>query len=317
MNAPTTITPNLPVLIDALPSDTARAAQTAFTLERRVAFIDALAQRGDVRAAARRAGVSHQTVYRARRACARFRRCWDAARLAARPQVEDVLGCRAVDGVEEPVFYHGDEIARRRRYDSRLLLAHLARLDKLAEDAGAAALAEDFDATLDAYGAGEDLPEAPPTDGACAAPPEGGEAERHGEADRNEEGETGPEDPSSGECNTRSMSPLDEDEEVYVEAAFWREDAAMRPDVCQGSWPFRVEDMLRARPDHAPCVPYMASTEQGEGSEQDLRDLLYAQVCAFEEGRPEWWLLGADGRRDDALIADWYGPEGAPEGAGG
>ncbi|BDI61442.1 hypothetical protein [Qipengyuania nanhaisediminis] len=51
----------------------------------------------------------------------------------ARAHVEAVLTDRAIHGVEEAVFYHGEEVARRRRYDSRLLLALLARLDRIAE----------------------------------------------------------------------------------------------------------------------------------------------------------------------------------------
>ncbi len=42
-----------------------------------------------------------------------------------------MLAERALEGVEEQVFYHGEVIATRRRFDTRLLLAHLARLDAL------------------------------------------------------------------------------------------------------------------------------------------------------------------------------------------
>ncbi len=102
-----------------------------FSRERQVAFLDALSNWGNVRAAAGCAGVSRSTVYRMRRGCYRFRNLWDAALLLARPQVEAVLADRALNGVEEQVFYHGEEIATRRRYDARLLLAHLGRLDRL------------------------------------------------------------------------------------------------------------------------------------------------------------------------------------------
>lgn len=47
-----------------------RAPQTKFVPERQVAFFEALAVSGSVRSAARGARVSHQTVYRARRALA-------------------------------------------------------------------------------------------------------------------------------------------------------------------------------------------------------------------------------------------------------
>jgi hypothetical protein len=99
-----------------------------------VRFLDALAQKGSVRAACAVAGVSANTAYKARRRDTLFAAAWGAALVLARDHVADVLGCRALDGVEEPVFYHGEEVARRVRFDSRLLLAHLARLDKAAEE---------------------------------------------------------------------------------------------------------------------------------------------------------------------------------------
>ena len=169
--------PNLPALIERLPDDDTRKPQVEFTSEVRRVFLEALSVVGSVRSAAKRARVSHQTVYRARRACPAFRRCWDAALLHALPRAEDVLATRAIDGVEETVFYHGEEVAKRRRYDPRLLLAHIGRLDRLAARSDVAALADDFDDALDALAAGEDLPETPG------------------------------EELSPGQCNTRSMSP--------------------------------------------------------------------------------------------------------------
>lgn len=133
-----------------------------FSREKQVRFLEALALWGSVRAACRAVPVAPQTVYRARRSDADFALAWDAAVLAARPHVEDVLADRALNGVEEPVFYHGEEVARRRRYDGRLLLAHLARLDR-AEDCGEVrAVAGDFDAALERLRRGE--PVAPASD---------------------------------------------------------------------------------------------------------------------------------------------------------
>lgn len=119
-------------------------------------FCEHLARHGNVRLACRAAGVSAQTAYRMRCASAQFRALWDAALVIARDQVEDVLADRAVHGWDEAVFYHGEEVARRRRYDSRLLLAHLARLDKLAERAAGGVVAR-FDEALDVLSADEEL----------------------------------------------------------------------------------------------------------------------------------------------------------------
>ncbi|GMM92993.1 hypothetical protein [Qipengyuania sp. MTN3-11] len=181
MNAPADLpTPNLPALLEQLPEGDSRKPQLEFTLAVKREFLEALSVVGSVRSAAKRARVSHQTVYRARRACAAFRRCWDAALLQALPRAEDVLASRAIDGVEETVYYHGEEVARRRRYDPRLLLAHIARLDKLAARADVAALSDCFDEALEALERGEPLPEPSP--------------------------EAAPAKSSPGPCHTRSMS---------------------------------------------------------------------------------------------------------------
>ncbi len=120
-----------------------------FSRDAQADFLDALAECGNVRAATRVAGVSRSTTYRMRRACPQFARLWDAALLVARTQVEAVLADRAINGVEETIFYHGEAVATRRRYDARLLLAHLARLDRLTQDGATRAAAEGFDTALD------------------------------------------------------------------------------------------------------------------------------------------------------------------------
>ncbi|MCZ8019396.1 hypothetical protein [Novosphingobium sp.] len=163
----------LPVLTDlhladkgATPDpDTAPDAgdvRSLFTRPRQVAFLAALAATGSVRSASATAGISHQTAYRARLASPGFRRGWDAALLAARAQAEEVLACRALEGWEEDVVYHGEVVASRRRFSDRLLLAHLARLDRLCGDAEVAEFADRFDEVLARYEAGEDRPARPP-----------------------------------------------------------------------------------------------------------------------------------------------------------
>ncbi len=132
------------------------------TPDKQAAFCSALAEHGNVRLACRAVQVSAQTAYRARRASWPFRQCWDAALVLARDHAEQVLADRALNGVEEKVFYHGEEVATRTRYSDRLLLAHLARLDKRAEarevceDCHAPLLGEDdFDEAVEALGEGE------------------------------------------------------------------------------------------------------------------------------------------------------------------
>lgn len=133
-----------------VPDPALRARKADRPLDRKVQveFIEELARWGNVRVAAQRTGLSRANLYRMRRACDRFRSLWDAALVLARPQVEEVLADRALNGVTESVFYHGEEVATRRRYDARLLLAHLARLDRLQNSGNVHRTVNEFDQKL-------------------------------------------------------------------------------------------------------------------------------------------------------------------------
>ena len=76
--------------------------------------------------------------------------------MLARDVAEDALQERAIEGIEEPVYYHGEVVGMRRRYDSRLLLAHLARLDRVAEEIPAQRGAARFEDMLEAIRTGAD-----------------------------------------------------------------------------------------------------------------------------------------------------------------
>ncbi|MFM7379371.1 MAG: hypothetical protein ACKO1O_14795 [Erythrobacter sp.] len=137
--------------------------------EAQAKFVEVLAQWGNVRAAAAQAGVSRGHLYRMRRASPEFRRMWDAALVLARPQVEEVLADRALNGIPEVVYYHGEEVATRTRFDTRLLLAHLGRLDRVEDTQGVRVAVREFDervealrtggVTLEWEGEEEDVPE--------------------------------------------------------------------------------------------------------------------------------------------------------------
>ncbi|MFA7596413.1 MAG: hypothetical protein WCY92_08655, partial [Novosphingobium sp.] len=124
---------SLPPLPGAKPVPTFAGGAGEFTPDRRLLFCDRLAASGNVRLACKAARISPQTAYKARRRDAAFALAWDAALALARDHAEAVLADHALNGVDEPVFYHGEEVARRRRYDGRLLLAHLGRLDRLCD----------------------------------------------------------------------------------------------------------------------------------------------------------------------------------------
>lgn len=119
----------------------------AWDAARKVRFLHYLAEKGDVRAAAASAGMSRQSAYMLRRRDPVFAQGWAAALVLARQHAEEVLATRAIDGVEEAIWFRGELVGMRRRYDSRLLLAHLARLDALTETV-AGEQAERFDEVL-------------------------------------------------------------------------------------------------------------------------------------------------------------------------
>lgn len=120
-------------------------------------FLSILAEKGNVRAAAARCGMSAQSAYVQRRRDPDFAQGWAGAVVLAREHCEQVLADRALEGVEEQVYYRGELVGTRRRYDNRLLLVHLARLDRLAEDEEARHAAGRFDELL-AIVAGEPVP---------------------------------------------------------------------------------------------------------------------------------------------------------------
>ena len=124
--------------------------------ELRVKFLEALAQTGNVQASAYFVQRTRQSAYDLKRRDPDFARAWLAALVLAREEAQDKLQERAIEGVEEEVFYHGEVVATRRRYDSRLLLALLARLDKIAEQIPAQRGAARFGDMLEAIGKGED-----------------------------------------------------------------------------------------------------------------------------------------------------------------
>jgi len=101
---------------------------------RKLRFLDRLAACGNVRTACAGVGLSREAAYRLRRRDALFARGWDAALVLARPRSAEVLADKATEGIEEEVWYRGEMVGTRRRFDARLLLAHIARLDGMAQE---------------------------------------------------------------------------------------------------------------------------------------------------------------------------------------
>ncbi|HEY0959517.1 MAG TPA: hypothetical protein VGE05_09620 [Novosphingobium sp.] len=138
-------------------------------------FLDHLSHSGNVRAACAEVGFSPEAAYRLRRRDPLFAASWAAALVLGREASEQVLADRALNGVTEPIFYRGEQVGERVRFDNRLLLAHLARLDRLADDTRAGRHARRFDELL-ALVAGAAVPE-----GMADAPGEEGDYGEQGE----------------------------------------------------------------------------------------------------------------------------------------
>ena len=138
------------------PSPTPTTRHDGWHRDLRLKFLEALAQTGNVQASAYFVQRTRQSAYDLRRRDPDFARAWLAALVLAREEAQDKLQERAIEGIEEEIFYHGEVVATRRRYDSRLLLAHLARLDKIAEQIPAQRGDARFGDMLEAIGKGED-----------------------------------------------------------------------------------------------------------------------------------------------------------------
>lgn len=110
---------------DTVPQPTARPRHDAFDGKRRRTFLEALGKCGCLRDAARRAEVSHQTVYNHQARDKEFARQCELALDMASTDIELHAWQRGVVGVEEPIVYRGEVIGTRlKRSDAilRLLL---------------------------------------------------------------------------------------------------------------------------------------------------------------------------------------------------
>ncbi len=92
--------------------------------ERQVAFVEALAATGNVEAACRLVGMSTSAAYslRARPDASAFREAWGIAIDYAVKRLADAALDRAINGEVTPIFYKGEQIGERRRFDNRLAM---------------------------------------------------------------------------------------------------------------------------------------------------------------------------------------------------
>lgn len=83
-----------------------------WTPELKARFLDRLAAHGNARAACRAVDLSAEAAYRLRRRDAFFARGWAAALVLARENGVQALAERAIEGVEEQIYYRGSSSAR-------------------------------------------------------------------------------------------------------------------------------------------------------------------------------------------------------------
>ena len=108
-----------------------RARHDGWTPAKQIAFINAFAASGCIAEACRHVGMSKQSAYDLynRRDAGSLRQAWDSARTQAANRLADAVVGRALNGVATPIFFQGEQIGQRIRYDDRLamwLLSHLA-----------------------------------------------------------------------------------------------------------------------------------------------------------------------------------------------
>jgi len=256
-----------------------------WTPDRQVRFLDHLSADGNVRAACARVGMSREAAYRRRRREPLFARAWDAALLRAREASGEVLASRALDGVEEDVWYKGELVGTRRKYDSRLLLAHMARLDKLAEaSAAACADAERFDELLAAL-AGEDVPVELAIAGQELPPARGETIALAGEA-AIDAWEDAPDERIDADCDAACDR---EQAEAAVRWDDWFARACATVDRLLGGGGEAL-DAVRTVSDvsTSPAKPATGEAQQGTvvsaGPVKPARDPRVDEVCAIAEG---------------------------------
>lgn len=123
------------------------------------AFLEALAFGGSVMRAAKEVSKSPRSAYdlRFRRDGTAFRLGWDAAILVSRDAVHDMLMDRAINGYEEVTSKLDESTTMRGKFDNRLGMNLLSRLDRIAEaqalqgsrNAQVQLVCQDFESFLD------------------------------------------------------------------------------------------------------------------------------------------------------------------------
>jgi hypothetical protein len=130
-----------------------------WTPEKMRLFHERFAECGVVRDACEAAGMSARSAYNLRDRDPLFAAGWEAACMKARTRLADEAFSRSLNGVVDRIYKDGAIVAERHRYDNRLTMSVLSRLDARidrAEERGAPHLGviRNWDAYLAALGEG-------------------------------------------------------------------------------------------------------------------------------------------------------------------
>jgi hypothetical protein len=109
--------------------NTTTSPPAQWSRENRATFLDLLYRHGNAARAAHSVGLSRQSAYALRKRDAAFAAEWEEAILDAHDLFVDELSLRAVEGVEKPLPGGGTRMVQ----DSRLIIATVKRLDRIAE----------------------------------------------------------------------------------------------------------------------------------------------------------------------------------------
>ena len=101
-----------------------RPRHDGWTVEKQIAFIEALAETGIVEHACRRVGMSRTSADELRRRPdgVHFRRAWQIAVDYAAYRIEEEAHQRSRHGVVRPIFHKGEQVGEYRHYDERLTM---------------------------------------------------------------------------------------------------------------------------------------------------------------------------------------------------
>jgi hypothetical protein len=161
-NSPPAITPSAAFEANLdLYAGNAPARRDGWTPAARRRFLEVVAKTGIVTRACAYAGMSRDSAYELRYRDPLFAAGWDAADLLARDPLADGIREQAAEGITETIIRGGEVVATRHRFDGRLSMAVLHRLDKRCDRAAELggphlALVRHWDEWLTLVGNGEE-----------------------------------------------------------------------------------------------------------------------------------------------------------------